>query len=120
MRTKRTYTLLALAIALIGALVLWLLLHLDPLLAWLISVNIVAFLAYGYDKQIAGTTRTRMPEQSLLVLVIAGGSLGAFAGMHLFHHKTAKASFQARFWVIVAIQGVLLIAYGFWLRPSLT
>ena len=115
MNTKRNYTLFSLLITLIAAAALWLLVRLDPLLAWLVSANTVAFLAYGYDKRIAGGSQTRVPEQTLLVLVIVGGSLGAFAGMHLFHHKTAKTSFQARFWVIVAIQVLLLAAYWYWL-----
>jgi uncharacterized membrane protein YsdA (DUF1294 family) len=35
--------------------------------------------------------------------------------MHIFHHKTAKGSFQRRFWLVVAIQVVLVVSY-FWLR----
>jgi len=115
---KRTATLLWLAIAVAGGLVFWLLLSFDPLLAWLLSVNLVAFAAYGYDKRIAGSGRTRVPERTLLTLVVVGGSLGAFIGMHLFHHKTAKSSFQTRFWVIVAVQVVILIIYWFWIRPA--
>ena len=116
---KRTATLLWLAIALAGALVLWLLLNLDPLLSWLVSANLVTFLAYGYDKRIAGSGRTRIPERTLLTLVFVGGSLGAFIGMHLFHHKTAKSSFQVRFWAIVAVQVLILIVYWVWIRPAL-
>ena len=116
---KRTATLLWLGVTLLGALVFWLVLDLDPVLSWLLSANVVAFAAYGYDKRIAGTQRTRVPERTLLALVIVGGSLGAFTGMHLFHHKTAKTSFQVRFWIIVLIQVLLLVAYWYWIRPVL-
>ena len=98
---------------------MWLLLNLDPLLSWLVSANLVTFLAYGYDKRIAGSGRTRIPERTLLTLVFVGGSLGAFIGMHLFHHKTAKSSFQVRFWAIVAVQVLILIVYWVWIRPAL-
>jgi uncharacterized membrane protein YsdA (DUF1294 family) len=115
---KRTATLLWLGVTLVGGLIVWLLFDLDPVFSWLLSANVTAFVAYGYDKRIAGTERTRLPERALLVLVIVGGSLGAFIGMHLFHHKTAKTSFQVRFWIIVLIQVLLLVAYWFWIRPA--
>jgi uncharacterized membrane protein YsdA (DUF1294 family) len=46
-----------------------------------------------------------------LLLALAGGSLGAYLGMHIFHHKTAKGSFQRRFWLVVAVQAVLVLIY---------
>jgi uncharacterized membrane protein YsdA (DUF1294 family) len=33
--------------------------------------------------------------------------------MRIFHHKTAKGSFQRRFWLVVAIQAVLVLIYVF-------
>jgi len=85
-------------------------------LAWLLAVNATAFFTFGYDKQIAGTRRVRVPEAVLLGLALAGGTLGAYAGMHLFHHKTAKASFLQRFGWIAAGQALLLLAYFIWGR----
>jgi len=83
----------------------------DPLLSWLLSINLVTFLAYGYDKKIAGTGRMRVPERVLLLLALAGGSPAAWLGMRAFHHKTAKQSFTTRFWLIVLIQVILVGAY---------
>jgi uncharacterized membrane protein YsdA (DUF1294 family) len=99
----------AAAIAL--ALVLALGLGLDGLLSWLIAINIVTLSVYGYDKAIAGSEHTRAPERVLLALALVGGTVGAWIGMTLFHHKTAKASFQRRFWAVVTVQVILVVLY---------
>ena len=83
----------------------------DIFLAWILAANVVAFLAFGLDKAIAGTTAPRVRERVLLLLALLGGTLGAWAGMQIFRHKTAKASFRGRFWVIVLLQFLLLLVY---------
>jgi len=100
----------SLALAAAGG--LWL--GLDALLAWLLAVNLVTFLTYGYDKSIAGSGSMRVPERVLLLLALAGGSPAALLGMRVFHHKTAKSSFQQKFWLVLLIQGVLVVIYFLW------
>ena len=78
--------------------------------AWLFSVNVVAFGYYGYDKGQAGRSARRVPEVVLHGLSVAGGSLGAYAGMRLFRHKTIKGSFRIFFWFIVVMQLALIAA----------
>jgi uncharacterized membrane protein YsdA (DUF1294 family) len=81
-----------------------------PLLAcWLVAVNAVALGYYGYDKARAKASRSRVPEVVLHGLALAGGTVGAYAGMRLFRHKTIKGSFRVLFWVIAGLQ-VLLVA----------
>ncbi len=77
---------------------------------WLAGVNLTAFGYYWHDKQQARKTRNRVPEIVLHGLAIAGGSLGAYAGMRLFRHKTIKGSFQIVFWTIVVMQTILVVA----------
>lgn len=79
--------------------------------AWLIAINAVTFLTFGYDKTLARSGALRVPEQALLLLALAGGSLGALAGMELFRHKTAKPRFRAMFWAIMAVQVFALYLY---------
>jgi uncharacterized membrane protein YsdA (DUF1294 family) len=77
--------------------------------SWIIGVSIAAFGTYGYDKSIAGRGVMRVPEVVLHLLTALGGTVGSFAAMQLFRHKTQKKSFQLVFWAIVAIQIVVLI-----------
>jgi uncharacterized membrane protein YsdA (DUF1294 family) len=86
--------------------------------AWLLAVNATAFFTYGYDKWIASARphSLRIPEAVLLGLALGGGTPSAFAGMRLFHHKTAKASFLTRFMWIAAGQGLILLIYFIWGR----
>jgi len=114
MRPIPFFTILTLGITLVLAAVCILWLRLDPLLSWLLAVNLVTFLTYGYDKNIAGSNRTRVPERVLLLLALAGGSPAAILGMRFFHHKTSKSSFQQKFWLVLLVQAVLVTIYFLW------
>ena len=70
-------------------------LGLDIILAWLLSINLSTILAYGYDKRIAGGSKTRIPESVLHLLALLGGTPAAYVGMRQFHHKTVKGSFRS-------------------------
>ena len=64
----------------------------------------------GWDKS-RGARRTgrRVPERTLLLCALLGGSPGAYAGRWLFRHKTRKQPFVARLHWIAAGQGFLLV-----------
>jgi uncharacterized membrane protein YsdA (DUF1294 family) len=103
---------LGIALALAFAIGVWFALsrHVDgPHLVgcWLLAINVVTFGYYGYDKGRARSAGSRVPEVVLHGLSASGGSPGAFAGMHLFRHKTVKKSFRILFWCIVALQVAL-------------
>ena len=98
---------LALAIALAGSHYL----EADFLVCWLAAATLVTFLTFGYDKAVAGTRRSRVPEGVLLALAAAGGTVGALLAMRLFRHKTVKANFRRRLWVVVGLQFVLLLIH---------
>ena len=85
--------------------------------AWLAVITAVTFLTYGYDKLVAGTGATRIPEKVLLALAFAGGTAGALLGMRLFHHKTSKQSFLERFGLVVALQAVAVAGWYVFLAP---
>jgi uncharacterized membrane protein YsdA (DUF1294 family) len=113
------FTLVPVGLAIAAAIALALGLHLDAVVSWLLSINVVALLTYGYDKAIADSNRTRVPERVLLLLAFIGGTIGALLGMILFHHKTAKASFKRKFWLVVLVQIALIVLYFVWLKPYL-
>ena len=58
------------------------------LLWYLAAVNLVTFTVYGVDKAKAGRGAWRVPEKTLFLLPLLGGSVGALLGMLVFRHKT--------------------------------
>lgn len=52
------------------------------------AVNLIAFFLMGLDKWKARKHAFRIPESTLFIVSIIGGSIGSILGMHLFHHKT--------------------------------
>jgi uncharacterized membrane protein YsdA (DUF1294 family) len=102
-----------------AALLAWFWPRIDIVWAWLISITLITFLAYGYDKMIAATHHTRVPETILLALTLCGGTVGALVGMPVFRHKTIKTSFRRKLWLVIAIQVALLVAYVVWIKPAI-
>ena len=72
--------------------------------AYLIVLNLLAFLLMGLDKAKARRHRWRIPEKTLFLSAILGGSIGAIAGMQLFRHKTKHASFRIGMPCILIVQ----------------
>ena len=60
---------------------------------YLIFMNLLAFLLMGLDKSKARRNQWRIPEKTLFLSAILGGSIGAILGMQVFRHKTKHASF---------------------------
>ena len=86
------------------------------LLVYILCVSIIAFAAYGIDKRKAEKNKWRIPESVLIMLAVLGGSVGALAGMLVFHHKTKKAKFVIGIPVILLLQAaaalILLMHVG--------
>ena len=61
---------------------------------YILAVNILAFCLYGIDKRRAIKERWRIPETTLLGVALVGGSIGAWAGMQTFRHKTKHWKFK--------------------------
>ena len=64
----------------------------------------LTFVVYGIDKWKARRGRWRVPEATLLVLAVAGGSVGAWVAMQLFRHKTQKKKFRYGVPVLFVLQ----------------
>ena len=69
-------------------------------MVWLAVINLLTFLVYGADKRRARKGKWRVPEKTLFLLPLLGGSIGALLGMRVFHHKTKHWYFV---WGIPAI-----------------
>ena len=76
---------------------------------YLVAINLIAFFAMGSDKRKAKRRRNRIPEKTLMMLAIIGGSLGANAGMLIFRHKTQHPKFRYGLPLILIIHVVLAV-----------
>ena len=81
------------------------------LAVWLIAINLVTFAVYGIDKRRARRGAWRVPEKTLFLLPLLGGSIGALLGMRVFRHKTKHWYFV---WGVPAIL-LAQIALAAWL-----
>lgn len=82
------------------------------LLVYLLLANLAAFALMGADKRRAQRCRWRIPEKTLLLSAILGGSPGAILGMYLFRHKTKHLQFVLGMPAVLVLQLVL----AFWLK----
>ncbi|WP_119788731.1 MULTISPECIES: DUF1294 domain-containing protein [Flavobacterium] len=83
----------------------------EVLLLYFLFINILVFIFAGYDKSQARKNNRRIPEKTLFLMALTGGSPGLLTAMLLFRHKTSKTSFIVKFAVILAIQVAIIIAY---------
>ena len=81
------------------------------LLWYLAAVNLVTFTVYGVDKAKARRGAWRVPEKTLFLLPLLGGSVGALLGMLVFRHKTKHWYFV---WGVPAIL-LAQLALAVWL-----
>ena len=79
------------------------------ILGYLLAVNITSFLLYGIDKYKAKKGRWRISEATLLLMAVIGGSIGAWAGMRLWHHKTMHKKFKYGIPIIIILQVALAV-----------
>ncbi|MCA1813362.1 MAG: DUF1294 domain-containing protein [Halobacteriales archaeon] len=76
--------------------------------AWVGLLSLAALAACVLDKGRAVRGLTRVPERTLLLLALAGGSPGLLLGMLAVRHKTRKAAFLLPLAGVLAVQAALL------------
>lgn len=79
-------------------------------------INLAGFLLMGLDKLRARRNAFRIPEATLFLFAIFGGSIGCILGMNLFRHKTQKPAFYIGLPVILAVQ-IVITLYFLFLSP---
>ena len=79
------------------------------ILYYLLAVNIATFLLYGIDKYKAKKNQWRISEATLLTMAAIGGSIGAWAGMRLWHHKTMHKKFKYGIPIIIILQVTIAV-----------
>ena len=84
---------------------------------YFVVLNIIGFAFMGIDKWKARKGAFRIPESTLFIIAIIGGSIGSIAGMYVFHHKTRHWYFVYGMPAILLLQLALLF---FLVRSPLT
>ena len=81
----------------------------EEIICYLLAVNIVTFLLYGIDKYKAKKGKWRISETTLLLMAVIGGSIGAWVGMRIWHHKTMHKKFKYGIPIIIIMQVALAV-----------
>ena len=80
------------------------------IIIYLLLINIIGFLIMYIDKKRAKYGRWRIPEKTLLLVALLGGSIGTIIGMYTFRHKTQKIKFILGFPTIL-ISEIIIVIY---------
>lgn len=76
----------------------------EIVIVYLVVINVVTFFLYGMDKWKAKRSKWRISEATLLGLAVIGGSIGAWLGMKVWHHKTMHKKFKYGLPLILIVQ----------------
>ncbi|MGI6679301.1 MAG: DUF1294 domain-containing protein [Dehalobacterium sp.] len=79
------------------------------LLAYYLLLNVLTFACMGWDKRRSVRKGKRIAEKTLLLLSIAGGFIGGFAGMNFFRHKTKHWYFRAVFIISIFVHIIIIL-----------
>ena len=80
-------------------------------LIYLAVINVITFFMYGIDKWKAKKSKWRIREAALLGLAVLGGSIGAWLGMQVWHHKTQHKKFKYGVPAIIIVQLALIVYF---------
>lgn len=75
----------------------------------LLTLNLLTFIIYGIDKFKAKKSKWRIPESTLLLLAVIGGSIGAWLGLQVWRHKTQHKKFYIGIPMILTLQVIATI-----------
>ena len=84
--------------------------YIKGLIIYLIVINIIGIAVMGADKSKAKKGVWRIPEKTLFFVSMIGGSIGTWAGMYLFRHKTKHWYFVIGMPLILIIQIIVVTA----------
>lgn len=76
---------------------------------YFVAINVVTFFMYGIDKWKAKRSKWRISEATLLWMAVVGGSIGAWLGIKIWHHKTMHKKFKYGVPAIIILQIAIIV-----------
>lgn len=89
------------------------------IIAYFVLVNVITYLMFYLDKSAAIANRRRIPEKTLLLFALLGGSPLAIVAMNHLRHKTVKQPFKNILICIIALQAILIISALFFASQAI-
>lgn len=99
---------LSLGVAALTAYLMWGEAHLDLGVSALVGINAAGLVLMGFDKSLSRSSSMRVPEVIIYTLALLGAVPGIIVGVHVFKHKTKKASFQFTLLLVLVAQLAVL------------
>ncbi len=81
------------------------------ILIYILSINLIGFLAMWLDKRKAEKGKWRIPEKTLFIITALGGGIGTISGMYTFRHKTKKMAFVVGFPFITILEIITILYF---------
>lgn len=78
---------------------------------YLAIVNLLTYLAFWHDKRISMYGGWRIPEKSLLLMALFGGSPAAICASKILRHKTKKQPFKGLLYFTILVQIVCIAVF---------
>lgn len=82
------------------------------IIIYLLIINLIGFLSMWIDKKKAKYGKWRIPENTLFLYAILGGTLGSLVGMYTFRHKTQKPKFKIGMPALLILQILAVVAFS--------
>ena len=82
---------------------------LELIIVYFAIINIIGFFIMGIDKRKAIRHAYRIPEATLFLIALIGGSIGSILGMRFFRHKTKHWYFVYGMPAILIIQILIIV-----------
>ena len=87
--------------------------NLEPMVYYLIIVNVVGFLVYFLNYMLRTHTKGKQINILIYLISLAGGAAGMLAAVLLFDRKAVKENMMSRVWIIcmLVIQVILFLLF---------
>ena len=87
-------------------------------LLYIAAISLISVIVCIYDKIVSKKDRVelRIPEKTLIILSLIGGSLAMYLTMQMVRHKTKHSKFMIGIPVIMVLQVALVICYFYFLK----